>query len=144
MNWPAVASILSVLATIILGVLTFVRGSKADEALNTATTVQSTFDAQRYLFDNLQEEMIRTKGELDEHRQLLRACEDDCRRCRSNLAGSRLIIQAQEVEIENLKAVMAEHELTISRHEATINKMSRRSDRPSEPRPDGQERRKEP
>lgn len=128
MDWTAFAAVASVLGTIGLGILTFVRGTKADQALNTATNVQSTFTAQKELVDNLQEEVIRQREDLNEHRSLLFRCEQECRACRSNLAGAHLVIASQEAEIENLKGLVAEHEQTIAKHERTLNKVSRRED----------------
>lgn len=128
MDWTAFAAVASVLGTIGLGVLTFLRGTKADQALNTATNVQSTFTAQKELVDNLQEEVARHREDLHQHRGLLFRCEEESRSCRSNLAGARMIISAQEAEIENLKAVVAEHEQTIAKHEKALAAVSRRQD----------------
>lgn len=125
MDWTAFAAVASVCGTIGLGILSFVRGSKADRALNTATTVQSTFTAQKELVDNLQEETTRLQKDLHEHRQLIFQCEDQCRECKTNLASAHRIIALQEIEIEKLKEV-------VTKHEKTINSMSRRTDSQSD------------
>lgn len=121
MDWTAVAAVGSVVGTFILGVLTLSRGSKSDKALNMATNVQSTYSAQKDLVDNLQEEVARHQVDLERYRALTQQCEAECRECKSNLAGSRLIIAAQEAEIEQLKT-------KVDRLEHTLANISRRED----------------
>lgn len=140
MDWAVVISGVSVTATAILGFLTLRRGNKADEALNVATNVQTTFDAQKSIVDNLQEEVERYRGDLNEHRSMLLKCEEDCRSCRSNLAGAQMIIKTQELEIQNLKNVVSEHENTIAKHERTLSQVSRRED--MKPKREGDEERR--
>lgn len=133
MDWTAVAAVLSVVGTIGLGLLTLLRGTKSDKALNIATNVQNTFTAQQALVDQLQEEVDRHKADLKEYRTRANECEAECRKSQSNLAGARMIIAAQEVEIERLKS-------RVNEHGRVIDQISRREDH-EPPREDDAERR---
>jgi len=62
MDWQSFAAVGSVLATIVLGILTFTRGVKSDQALNMATNVQTVYLAQQSLIDDLRLEVERLRG----------------------------------------------------------------------------------
>jgi predicted transcriptional regulator len=118
MGWEGVAAIASVTVTLALGLLTYARGSKSDQALNIATNVQSTYVAQASLIDDLQAEVART------HNMLVN-CEKSGREIRSKYDEAKRLILVQEREIDNLKRVQAEHEITIAQHQRKIDTLTR-------------------
>jgi len=132
MGWQEVASLGSVVVALLLGLLTYTRGAKSDQALDIATNVKTTFEAQQALVNDLQEELVR-------NRNLAHDCEKSCIDLRRKLAQSLRLVSEQEAEISKLKSVVSEHEATIAKHEKTINSMSRRTDQ--KPRQGEEERR---
>lgn len=90
MDWQTGVSILSVSITSILGIVTLTRGTSADKALNIATNVQSTFNAQGSLIEDLRQEIIR-----------VRALHNEC-----------------EADKENMKVLIANHEQRIKELES--------------------------
>jgi predicted RNase H-like nuclease (RuvC/YqgF family) len=143
MKWELAIALFSVSGTVGLGLLTYFRGTKSDQALNIATNVQNTFDAQRGLVDNLQEEVQRYQSMLSDHREQIHECENQCRKCNHRLAETERELLARDAEIASLKKIMAEHETTITKHEVTINRIARRGDMAPQPRQDDEERRTE-
>lgn len=116
MTWEQLLSLLAVAVTGILGWLTYRRSRRSDEVLDVAANIKTTFDAQAEINHGLREDVKR----LREAHQL---CEEATNDLRRSLANSHLIIDAQTRETAQLKATVAEHELTISRHERTINEL---------------------
>jgi chromosome segregation ATPase len=121
MSWEQVTALLSVLVTATIGLLTYFRGRRSDEALSSATNVKSAFEAQADLIDALQED-IRTQ------REWLHACEETCRHTRMQLDERTRLFNAQELEIANLKSVIYDHEQEISRLRRTVDIVSRREE----------------
>lgn len=138
MEWEQATALTSALITGAIGLLTYLRGRRSDEALNVATNIKTTFDAQAQLIDALQEEIATQRG-------WLHACEESCRECRRQLEERTRLFHALEREFANLKALAFEQEQTIARHERTLTSISRRSDHsPQATRADGEERRDPP
>lgn len=102
--------------TIILGVIVYRQGRKADEVLDVAANVKSTFDAQAEINEERRLDVIRLR---EAHRE----CEDATNDLRRALAEAHLRKDEQAREIAHLKAVVNEHEQTIARHERTINQL---------------------
>lgn len=116
MSWEQVVLALCAAATALLGWVTFRRGRKADEVLDVAANVKSTFDAQVEINDGLR---------ADVHRLRLahKECEDATNDLRRALADAHLREDEQVRELARQKAQLGEHEQTIARHELTINQL---------------------
>jgi len=123
MGWEQFVALLSVLITGGIGLLTYLRGRRSDEALNVATNIKTTFEAQGQLIDALQEDIATQRG-------WLHACEESCRECRRELEERTRLFHDLERQFANLKTLAFEQEQTIARHERTLNAVSRRSDHP--------------
>lgn len=132
MKGETIVALISIAGTIGLGLLTFLRGTKSDKALDIATNVQNTYDAQRLLIDNLQEEVGRYQGLLSEQRQTIAGCEESCQRCRSELAEALRTIADRDDKIARLTR-------QVQRHEEKISAIARRTD--GDPRNGDEERR---
>lgn len=96
MQWQTVVSILSVLITGGLGLATLVRGRNADKAVDTATNIQTTFNATNQLVKNLWSE-VRRQGEL------LQKCEEEHESKDSQIRDMRLTIHTLELKVETLE-----------------------------------------
>lgn len=116
MTWEQGLALASVAVTGLLGWVTYRRGARADDVINVAANVKTTFDAQVEITEALQREVAR-------HRQSLADCEGHTEAMRRASAAAQLVIDRQEREIARLKAVVDEHEQTIARHELTINQL---------------------
>lgn len=113
----------SVAITATIGLLTFLRGRRADNVLNVAGNIQTTFDATHQHIEELLEDIAT-------QRQWLHACEETCRDLRKQLADRERTFREVEAQLANLKTLAFEQEQTIARHERTLNAVSRRSDHP--------------
>ena len=116
MTWEQVLALASVSVTGVLGWLTYRRGSRADDVLDVAANVKTTFEAQAEFNTALREENDRT-------RLALAACERSHVEDRAAIAAAQVVMDAQVREIARLKATVDEHEETITRHELTINQL---------------------
>lgn len=105
--WLAVLVPLSMVSTMILGWLTFRKGSKADSALNLATNIKSTLDAQATHIDDLQEENREIKAE--------------CRACRQELDAAYEALREE-------RKLRWELEQTVAKHERALAQVARRED----------------
>lgn len=100
---PGVAALI----TSLVGLYMAYRSRHRDVELSASANIQSTFDAIANQERVVQEELTR-------HRKLLRECEESSRVMANQIA-------ARDREIANLKEVVAEHVVTIAKHERTIN-----------------------
>ena len=116
MTWEQGLALASVAVTAFLGWLTYKRGSHADDVLDVAANVKTTFEAQAEFNVALREE--NKKIRLD-----LIACEEGHVEDRRAFAAAQAVIDDQAREIARLKATVDEHEMTIARHELTINQL---------------------
>lgn len=116
MTWQTATSLASVIATVVLGGLAYKRSRRADDVLDVAANVKTTFEAQAEINEGLRADVVRLRGA---HQQ----CEEATNDLRRALAGSHLARDEQAREIARLKATVNEHEETIARHELTINQL---------------------
>jgi LPS O-antigen subunit length determinant protein (WzzB/FepE family) len=110
-EWQSIVALISPIAVVIIGVLTYRRGSKGDRALNLATNIQTTFNAQQGLIDNLQEETGRLGTALAN-------CDH---KCETVLKEHRKALQLIDV----LQKRVESHELTIEIQKGQIELLSR-------------------
>lgn len=137
MGWEQGITLLGVLITGALGLLTWQRGRKSDDALNLATLTKNNFEGYEKLIDALQEDIAT-------QRSWLHACEENCRDLRHQLEERTRLFYDLEREFANLKTLAFEQEQTIARHERTLAAVRRRSDHSPQARTDEEERRDPP
>lgn len=116
MTWEQALLAVCAVATSLLGWVTLQRGRKADEVLDVAANVKSTFEAQVEINDGLREDVTRLRAAHQ-------VCEEATNQLRRALADSHLREDEQAREVAHLKATVDEHEHTIGRHEQTINQL---------------------
>lgn len=116
MTWQTATSLLSVLATIILGGAAYLRSKRADDVLDVAANVKTTFEAQTEINEGLRLDVARLRGALVD-------CEDAHVEDRRAISLAQDVVDAQAREIARLKVTVNEHEETIARHELTINQL---------------------
>jgi hypothetical protein len=116
MSWEQALLAACAVSTALLGWVTYKRGSRADDVLDVAANVKSTFEAQVEINDSLRQDVVRLRAAHQ-------TCEDATNDLRRSLADAHLREDEQVREVARLKAIVNEHEVTIARHETTINNM---------------------
>lgn len=116
MTWQPWLLVVCSIATALLGWITYKRGRRQDSVLNVAANIQSTFEAQA----EINEERRKEIGRLRASHQICEKATDDLRR---SLAEAHTERDGQTREVARLKAMVDEHERTITRHEGTINQL---------------------
>lgn len=116
MSWEQALIAACAISTALLGWVTYKRGSKADEVLDVAANVKSTFEAQVEINDGLRADVARLRAAHN-------TCEEATNQLRRAIADGHLREDEQVREIARLKAQVGEHEETIGRHELTINQL---------------------
>jgi len=116
MSWEQPVLALCSVSVALIGWVTYKRGSNTDTKLNIAANMQATYESQAGFIDDLREDVVRLRAAHQ-------ACEDATNDLRRSLADSHLREDEQHREVARLKAIVNEHEVTIARHETTINNM---------------------
>ncbi len=116
MSWQPILLVACSVAVAYIGALTYLRSRRSDKVLNVAANIQATYEAQRAVTDGLRADVTRLR-EANER------CDEATNHLRRSLSNAHLVVDAQSREMAQLKATVAEHELTISRHERTINEL---------------------
>ncbi len=127
MPWELVVLTVGMVSTAALGWVTFRYSQRNDaqaaeakresaEALNMAANIQSTYDILNGITDGLRSDVTRLRAA---HAQ----CEEATNSLRRSLAESYLERDKLAREVARQKATTDEHEVTIARHELTINQL---------------------
>lgn len=69
-NWQIIGLFISISVSLLAAILSFIKGNKSEKSLQTSQMVQTTFEGQSKLNDNLQKEVLRVGVVADdcEHR----------------------------------------------------------------------------
>ena len=106
-DWPGVAAVASVIASLVLGALTFARGRKADDALSMSTMTKTNLETQQHIIDQLQEE-------VETERSLRRETETELRDVRDQLREVRHENANLKIEVDSAKRIVVELERQIA------------------------------
>lgn len=117
--WTFITPILASAVTLFLGLLTYLRSSKQEDVVNTAATIQSTYDGQQRLVENLQKEVQTLSAKLKD-------CQDSHQGVWEELRKAYAENLKLTEEMNDLKGTVGEHEDTIAKHEREISSLRAR------------------
>lgn len=102
-NWVAVGTVAGVATSFVLGLIGFLRGSKADQSLHMARMTELALKGQTDLVDQLQEELQRHNEEAAGLRAELMASRLRVTELESRLGTAETAVDNQQAEIIRLK-----------------------------------------
>lgn len=101
-DWQSVGVVLGVTVSALSAILVYVKGRKSDDALQSASMVQTAFTGTQSLVEALQEEVQR-------HSDSTQKCLKECDALRQALTTALTDLSEARLEIKNLKADLARY-----------------------------------
>lgn len=112
-DYAGIGALIGVVVSLVLGIFTYIRGKKADDALNMSTVTKTNLETQQHIIDQLQED-------VQINRTMRREVEEELMKLRAELRDMRHENANLRLDVRASRQIIAKHEQTIAELEAKL------------------------